>query len=125
MRKLFIILALVTWGAFVSAEEWNEARYHSILSELRCLVCQNQSLVDSDASLAVALRQQVKTMLAAGESDDEIRAFMTKRYGDFVLYDPPLTPRTYVLWGAPAILLLLFLWKVSRHIIRRQSSLMP
>jgi cytochrome c-type biogenesis protein CcmH len=69
-------------------------------------VCQNQSIADSNATLASDLRREVRDLMNAGKSDDEIRAFMTERYGDFVLYRPPLRPRTWLLWAAPALLLL-------------------
>ena len=94
------------------------ARYDVLTEELRCLVCQNQTIGDSNAELAVDLRNQVRDMLVAGRSDDEIREYMTERYGDFVLYKPPLRPRTIALWFAPAIGLLLgalVVWRVVRQ----------
>ena len=83
-----------------------QARYEQLIGELRCLVCQNNSIADSNAMLAADLRREVREMMAQGRSDDEIRAFMTARYGDFVLYRPPVTARTWLLWGAPALLVL-------------------
>lgn len=83
-----------------------QERYDRLIRELRCLVCQNQSIADSNASLASDLRREVREMMQAGRSDEEIRAFMTERYGDFVLYRPPVAPRTWLLWLAPALLLL-------------------
>jgi cytochrome c-type biogenesis protein CcmH len=82
-----------------------EARLKSISHELRCLVCQNQTIADSNAPLAVDLRQQTRAMIAAGKSDDEIRAYMVERYGDFVLYKPPLNAATAILWVAPGLLI--------------------
>ena len=73
---------------------------------MRCLVCQNNTIADSNATLAADLRREVREMMKAGKSDVEIRAFLTERYGDFVLYLPPVTPRTWLLWAAPALLLL-------------------
>ena len=84
-----------------------QARYEHINRELRCLVCQNQTIADSNATLAQDLRREVREMLAAGKSDDEIRTFMIERYGDFVLYRPRMTPVNYLLWAAPVLLLLL------------------
>lgn len=81
-----------------------EARMMVIATELRCLVCQNQTVADSHADLAVDLRQHIREQLAAGKTDDQVRAFMTERYGDFVLYKPPLNARTALLWGGPALL---------------------
>jgi cytochrome c-type biogenesis protein CcmH len=69
-------------------------------------VCQNQSIADSNATLASDLRREVRDLMEAGQSDEQIRSFMTERYGDFVLYRPPVRPRTWLLWSAPALLLL-------------------
>ena len=81
-------------------------RYEQLVHQLRCLVCQNETIADSNATLASDLRREVREMMRAGKSDLEIRKFLTDRYGDFVLYLPPVTPRTWVLWAAPALLLL-------------------
>jgi len=83
-----------------------EERFNHLTRELRCLVCQNQNLADSDAQLAHDLRSEVHEMLLAGKSDDEIKQFMVDRYGDFVLYRPPVQENTFLLWLAPALLLL-------------------
>lgn len=83
------------------------ARYEKLIHELRCLVCQNQTIADSNADLAKDLRRQTRDMILAGNTDAEIQLFMTDRYGDFVLYNPPVKPETYLLWGAPVILLLI------------------
>ena len=96
-----------------------QTRYRALTSELRCLVCQNQTIGDSEASLAQDLRREVRDMLLAGRSDDEIRSFMTARYGDFVLYKPPVTARTVLLWAAPALLVLAGLGTVGVVIVRR------
>ena len=79
-----------------------EARMAAIASELRCLVCQNQTIADSHADLAVDLRRQVREMLQAGQTDQQITDYMTARYGDFVLYRPPFKLETAVLWIGPA-----------------------
>lgn len=84
-----------------------EERARSISKELRCLVCQNQSIDDSDADLARDLRQLVRERLLAGDSDEEIIQFATDRYGDFVLLRPPMKPSTWVLWYGPLVILLL------------------
>ena len=94
-------------------------RYEAINRELRCLVCQNQTIADSDADLAKDLRREVRGMLEAGQSDAEIRQFMTDRYGDFVLYKP----RSWVLWAAPAVLLLGGLALGASIVLRRSRSL--
>lgn len=84
-----------------------EARYRVLTREFRCLVCQNESIADSHASLAVDLRREIRGMLEAGASDADIRRFLTDRYGDFVLYRPPLRPATLLLWAGPLLLLVL------------------
>ena len=84
-----------------------EAHMLAITSELRCLVCQNQTIADSHADLAADLREEVRELLRRGRTDDQIRRYMTDRYGDFVLYRPPLKATTLALWGGPALLLVL------------------
>ena len=88
---------------FTDAE--TEARYQQLTVELRCLVCQNQNLADSDAPLAQDLRKEIYNMMQAGRTDDEIKQFLIDRYGDFVLYMPPVKGNTLVLWLMPAVLL--------------------
>ena len=92
-------------AAEVAANPQLEARMMVLATELRCLVCQNQTIADSHADLAVDLRQQIREMLAKGMNEDQIRAYMTDRYGDFVLYKPPLKSSTALLWAGPAVLL--------------------
>jgi cytochrome c-type biogenesis protein CcmH len=82
-----------------------EQRFQHLARELRCLVCQNQNLADSDAGLAKDLRNEVFEQLRAGKSDDEIKAYLVARYSEFVLYDPPLKASTLVLWFGPFVLL--------------------
>jgi len=84
-----------------------EARYKTLIHELRCLVCQNQNLADSNAELAQDLRRQIYDMIIRGESDKEIIQYMVARYGDFVLYRPPLKPSTVLLWAGPFIILII------------------
>ena len=84
-----------------------EARARSISRELRCLVCQNQSIDESNADLAHDLRLIVRERLTAGDSDDQVRAYLVARYGDFVLLDPPFKAKTLLLWCGPAVLLLI------------------
>ncbi|MGB1580159.1 MAG: cytochrome c-type biogenesis protein [Nevskiales bacterium] len=96
--------------------ETQQARYITLIAELRCLVCQNQNIADSNAPLAQDLRSQVHSMIAAGKSNAEIKAYLVERYGDFVLYRPPIKPSTWLLWGSPFLLLLLGLviaWRIA------------
>jgi cytochrome c-type biogenesis protein CcmH len=96
-----------------------QQRYEHLIRELRCLVCQNETIADSNADLAADLRREVHGMIAAGKSDAEIRAFLTDRYGDFVLYRPPLTRDTLLLWAAPALLLGIGVFVAFRVVSRR------
>lgn len=119
-----ILLASSAAGWAVDAEDTLadpvlRTRYEAINRELRCLVCQNQTIADSDADLAKDLRREVRGMLEAGRTDAEIRQFMTDRYGDFVLYKP----RSWVLWAAPGVLLLGGLLLVGRIVVRRSRAL--
>ncbi len=113
MRKL-IAAALLTLGcAFAVAGEAQrvsedpvlEAKVQSLAEVLRCLVCQNQNLADSHADLAIDLKNQVRDMLRQGRSEKEVIDYMVERYGDFVLYRPPLKTTTWLLWGGPFMLL--------------------
>ena len=99
-----------------------QARYESINRELRCLVCQNETIADSNATLARDLRREVRKMIEDGKSDDEIREFMIARYGDFVLYKPRMTPVNYLLWAAPVLLLMGGLYGVVRVVRRRAAE---
>jgi len=94
--------------AFQTVEQ--ETRYQELTNEFRCVVCQNQSVADSNAELAQDVRDVVRNMILEGKNDAEITTFLVDRYGDFVLYNPPLEPKTYVLWIAPAILLAIALF---------------
>jgi len=97
-----------------------EARVMAIAVELRCLVCQNQTIADSHADLAVDLRRQIREMLERGQSEDQVRNYMTERYGDFVLYKPPFKPTTALLWAGPALLLVAALGTLFVILRRRQ-----
>ena len=99
-----------------------ESRYELITHDLRCLVCQNESIADSNVELAADLRRQVREMLVAGKSDDDIFQFMTDRYGDFVRFNPPLEPKTWLIWGAPFIMLAVGAFVIVR-VARRRARL--
>ena len=99
-----------------------QARYSQLTHELRCMQCQNQSLADSQVDLAADLRAEVRDMLLAGKSDDDVRAFMVARYGDFILFRPRFAARTAWLWVAPGVLLLVGLGVFAR-VVRKRSAL--
>ena len=103
---LFGLQALAIDKAPAFADPVQQSRYERLARELRCLVCRSETIADSNAQLANDLRRQLRELMAAGKSDKEIMQYMTDRYGDYVLYKPPVTPRTWLLWAAPALLVL-------------------
>jgi cytochrome c-type biogenesis protein CcmH len=117
-----VLFTLCTFAVAQTNTLQLEARAKHITSELRCLVCQNQTIADSNAELAQDLRREVRTQLGLGRSDAEVVDYMTARYGDFVRYRPPVKPSTWLLWGAPALLVvggfLTLAW-----VLRRRSRL--
>jgi cytochrome c-type biogenesis protein CcmH len=98
-----------------------EQRLTKLSQELRCLVCQNETLADSRADLAEDLRREIREQMKAGKSDKEIIAFLTERYGQFILYRPRVTPTTYLLWFGPFVLLLAGLAVLFRYIKQRRD----
>ncbi|MEJ5210306.1 MAG: cytochrome c-type biogenesis protein [Burkholderiales bacterium] len=112
MKRLFLALLLALVFAPLHAKEAVpvaedpvlEARLNRLAKELRCLVCQNESLADSQADLAADLRREIREMMRQGKSDGEITRYLTARYGDFVLYRPPVKPTTWLLWFGPFLL---------------------
>jgi cytochrome c-type biogenesis protein CcmH len=102
--------------------EQQEALYKSLLPELRCLVCQNESLAESQASLAADLRYEVRGQVAKGGNEAQIKKYLTDRYSDFILYKPPLAPRTAFLWFGPFVLLLLGLVMLFLYARRTRAA---
>jgi cytochrome c-type biogenesis protein CcmH len=122
----FLILLLTLAASAVAKEAQPSAadpaleeRVMKLSKELRCLVCQNETLADSRADLAVDLRGQIREQMKAGKSDKEIIAYLTQRYGKFILYNPPIDPTTYLLWFGPFALLLGGLAILFRYLKRR------
>ena len=115
----------LAWAAGLESFDFSgsveEQRYKDLLAEVRCLVCQNQSLIDSDAELAHDLRLEVYELMEQGRDDTEIRDFLVARYGDFVLYEPPIKPSTYLLWAGPFVLLALGIMMLMRTIRQRRQ----
>jgi cytochrome c-type biogenesis protein CcmH len=105
--------------AAIAADPVAEKRLQGLSEELRCLVCQNQNIADSNAELAQDLRREIRGMIQAGKTDKEIIDFMVTRYGDFVLYRPPVKGITLLLWGGPIALLLLGLFALQRYLRQR------
>ena len=110
-----------TYAAF-NTYEFNDRikkeRFDKLINELRCTVCQNQTIADSNAALAVDLRREIRGMVEAGQTEQEIKIFLTDRYGEFVLYRPRWSAATAVLWLAPVVLVLLgaaWLWRIVQR----------
>ena len=118
---LFLLFALPAFSQDPNLEK----RVHALSTELRCLVCQNQTLAESNAPLAVDLRNQVREQLAAGKSEDEVKHWLVERYGDFVLYRPPFKAGTLALWGGPFVLLALGVFILMRRLRRRPAADVP
>jgi cytochrome c-type biogenesis protein CcmH len=119
---LFAQLALAIDTAPAFTDPAQQARYERVIRELRCLVCRSETIADSNATLAADLRRQVRELMAAGKTDQEIFQHMVDRYGDYVLYKPPLAARTWLLWGGP-ILLLVGGFAIAGFVIARKSKL--
>jgi len=119
--KAGIFWVAVLFAGICWAEDPNlEKRVTGLAHELRCLVCQNQTIADSNAPLAVDLRNEIRSQLAAGKSERDVIDFMVARYGDFVLYRPPFKASTVLLWGGPFLFLLFGIWFLIRR-VRKQA----
>lgn len=128
MRRWFLMLALIVLPALSAAQaiqplpfrnHAEEVRFQHLSAELRCPMCQNETLADSNAPIAHDLRRQVFEMIQAGKSDDEIKAFLVDRYSQFVLYKPPVEPSTWLLWFGPLVLLAIGAIVVAVQVRRR------
>ena len=105
--------------AFISSEQ--QKRYQDLIEDIRCPVCQGQSIGDSNSGLALDLREQVRKMILNNNTNDEIYSFMVQRYGDFVIFKPPIKPATYMLWFAPFLFLFICLFLLFRSIRARSK----
>lgn len=130
MRKVCFLILLLVALPLTAAVEYHpfadpqtEQAYQTLITELRCLVCQNQTIADSNADLAKDLRQQVYTMLQQGQSQQDVVDFMTQRYGDFVLYRPVFSFKTGLLWFGPGLFLLLGV--IAVFILIRNKKIAP
>jgi cytochrome c-type biogenesis protein CcmH len=129
-RLTIIILCVLSLSGVASARvevhtfdsPEQEERYNTLIAELRCLVCQNQNLADSNAELAVDLRRKTYEMVRQDKSEKEIASYMVDRYGEFVLYRPPLNSNTLLLWGGPFVILLIGVSLLIRTIRRRRAE---
>lgn len=129
MQRIFVLLVaaflMSTAGAIDTDKRFDDpelqARYEQLISEVRCLQCQNQSIKDSNVSLAADLRREIARMIEEGQSDEEIAEFLVVRYGEFALYRPRTTGKTLVLWIAPFLLVLLGVFALARVVKHRIS----
>src|SRR5947199_3602126 len=114
-------LLILFWvGCALAEDPALDRRVANVAHELRCLVCQNQTIAESNAPLAVDLRNQIREQLAAGKSESQVVDFMVERYGDFVLYRPPFKATTILLWAGPFIFLVAGFWFLLRYLRRRE-----
>lgn len=130
VRKIYLLMIVCLmsnniWAAGVDARKFEnpeqEEIYNTLVSQLRCLVCQNQTIADSNAALAKDLRRQVFEMIQQGKTEQEIKTYMLTRYGDFVLYKPPFKLKTGLLWLGPAVFLLIGLIVIFLYSQRRKK----
>jgi len=122
---LFLVTSLLiakTIDKYPFSDPTQQQRFQQLSEQFRCLVCQNQSLADSDASLAQDLREQIYQQVQAGYSDEQIKTYLTTRYGDFVLYNPPLRVATIILWFLPGLLIIVGGFIVYRQVRKHQKS---
>ncbi len=134
MKSLLLAMALVfaspaiadsglppaRWANEQLPDPRQEAQAKALMEELRCLVCQGQSIADSDAELAGDMRALVRQRIAAGESPEQVRVWLIERYGNWVSYRPPVEPVTWPLWAAPILLLCVGAWLLRKRFRRRQ-----
>jgi cytochrome c-type biogenesis protein CcmH len=129
MTRLCVLLfaVLMPWSAVAIDQDQRfddpelQARYERLISEVRCLQCQNQSIKDSNVTLAADLRREIARMIDEGQTDEEIAEFLVTRYGEFALYRPRMTGKTLALWLAPFLLVLLGLFALARVLKRRMA----
>lgn len=130
---LFVLILVLAFGRFAwageaapaAADPALEARVNALATELRCLVCQNQTLADSHAPLAVDLRNQIREKMQQGASERDVIDYMVARYGDFVLYRPPFKATTVLLWAGPLLLLIAGVAILYRRVARRRGESQP
>jgi cytochrome c-type biogenesis protein CcmH len=113
-------LPAARWANEQLPDPRQEAQAKALMEELRCLVCQGQSIADSDAELAGDMRAMVRQRIAAGEKPEQVRSWLIERYGNWVSYRPPVEPVTWPLWGAPILLLMAGAWLLRKRLVRRR-----
>lgn len=114
-------LPAARWANEQLPDPRQEAQAKALMEELRCLVCQGQSIADSDAELAGDMRAMVRQRIAAGERPEQVRTWLIQRYGNWVSYRPPVEPVTWPLWAAPILLMLAGAWLLRKRLVRRRG----
>jgi cytochrome c-type biogenesis protein CcmH len=126
LTLLLTVWAAVAGGAWAAEEEFADPvlneRYRALIREIRCPKCLNESIAESKAPVAADLRREVHRLIGEGASDDEVKTFLSSRYGEFVLYRPPMTPTTFAVWAAPFVLLALGGFVFWRILVARASQ---
>ena len=133
MKYLYaLVLVLLTSGGawskqatLLADDPVVEQRLIALSEEMRCLVCQNESLAGSRADLAMDLRRELRELIKQGKTDEQIKEFMVSRYGDFVLYRPPVKPTTWLLWAGPFGLMVVGVFALFRYLRRRNAAIAP
>jgi len=123
LLSLCLVSGVVAKDAQSTEDPRIEQRFKNLTQQLRCPVCQNETLADSNAELAKQMRDQIREQMKAGKTDDEIKAYLTQRYGDFPLYKPPVRPMTYFLWFGPFLLLIMGTAALFLFIRRRREMI--
>ena len=133
IQTSFVAVLLVLWTAAATAVDTEpplatpekQSLYRKLLEEVRCMVCQNQNLKDSDAPLARDMRRELRRLVEEGASETDVKQFLLERYGDFALYRPRLAPNTYLLWAGPGVILVIALGAIALVIRRRMQMPLP
>ncbi|MDG2159491.1 MAG: cytochrome c-type biogenesis protein CcmH [Gammaproteobacteria bacterium] len=116
--NLAILLCLVQSMTFADIKN-NDILYNQLITEIRCMVCQNQNIAESEAPLAIDLRNKVREMIDEGKDKDYIKKYLSERYSDFILYDPPFSPRNLILWIGPFLFLIIISFYFFRKSLKR------
>ena len=119
MKKIFIVITFLFSSNSYSADI--DKQYKSLIEELRCMVCQNQNLSESEAPLAVDMKQKIKEMLKSGKNEEQIKNFLSERYSSYILYEPPVNNQNIILWFGPLVFIVILSYVLFRRYIRSVS----
>lgn len=116
MKNIILFLFLISPLNVYSSN--TDSQYKELIEELRCMVCQNQNLAESEAPLAVDMKQKIREMLEAGKDKNEIKQFLSERYSSYILYEPPINKQNFILWFAPFIFIIVLSFILLRRYIK-------